>query len=109
MSTENECNESSISSVDLINELNDTALAPNTTDNIDGLCFHDSNNEQFTRNDINEQQITKTSHSRRVHFPNDDSQLCQISYSSDPLLKRPSNRNFDVFKPFTSSLFFNSM
>ena len=40
-------------------------------------------------NNTEERPITTASHSRRVHFPEDDSQLRLISYPPEPLANRP--------------------
>ncbi|CAF2754893.1 unnamed protein product [Rotaria sp. Silwood2] len=51
--------------------------------------LQDNNAEQSTKNDIDEKPITTVSHSRRVHFPTDDTQLRLISYSPEPLSNQP--------------------
>jgi protein phosphatase 1 regulatory subunit 37 len=47
---------------------------------------HENNTEQSPNN---ENRITTASHTRRVHFPTDDSQLRIISYAPEPLSNQP--------------------
>ncbi|CAF4331205.1 unnamed protein product, partial [Rotaria socialis] len=51
---------------------------------------HDNKTEQPpTGKDADEKPITTASHSRRVHFPTDDTQLRLISYPPEPLSNQP--------------------
>ena len=50
---------------------------------------HNGDIQLSTENNDVEKPITVVSHSRRVHFPSDDSQLRIISYTPDPLSNRP--------------------
>lgn len=52
--------------------------------------IQDNNTEQMEENkDDYEKPITTASHSRRVHFPTDDSQLRMMSNAPNPLANRP--------------------
>jgi protein phosphatase 1 regulatory subunit 37 len=100
MSTQNESNISSPPILHFINKSNttevtsiknnnDIKVSP-VDDNKTELPFvQDNNTKQSTKNDNNEQPITTVSHSRRVHFPTDDSELRTVSYAPEPLSNRP--------------------
>lgn len=55
------------------------------------LPNNDNNNpiEESTEDDAESKPIKTASHSRRVHFPEDDSQLRYVSYAPEPLANHP--------------------
>ena len=63
-----------------------TTPPPVTTDS---SIDHENNVESTTDTNDDEKPITTASHSRRVHFPTEDSQLRVISYASEPYSKQP--------------------
>jgi hypothetical protein len=72
------------------NHNEETELTTVTNENKTELSSVQDNDAQpSTENDSMEKPITTVSHSRRVHFPIDDSQLRLISYASEPLSTRP--------------------
>jgi protein phosphatase 1 regulatory subunit 37 len=99
MSTENEKDNSSPPILHFIKESNKTTspLIYNDESEItsanesktESPSAHDNNTEQTTEDKNDEKPIKAVSHSRRVHFPTDDSQLRMISYTSDPFSKQP--------------------
>jgi protein phosphatase 1 regulatory subunit 37 len=98
MSTDNESNNSSVPILHFINKSDKTELTSihnneievPPVDNITELSsVQDNNTEQSTNNDNDEKPIKTVSHSRRVHFPTEDSQLRIISNAPEPLSNRP--------------------
>ncbi|CAF0787224.1 unnamed protein product [Adineta steineri] len=56
---------------------------------MDSSSVHDSNTEITTENNSGDQPIKKVSHSRRVHFPIEDTELRLISYTPQPYARQP--------------------
>ncbi|CAF1130585.1 unnamed protein product [Rotaria sordida] len=88
MSTQNESNNSSLPSLHVIKS-DETELPSIHHDEIEMSSINGSKTEQSTPNDIDEKPITTASHSRRVHFPTDDTQLRLVSYSPEPFSNQP--------------------
>ncbi|CAM4757092.1 unnamed protein product [Rotaria magnacalcarata] len=89
MSTQNE---SVNSSIPVLYFVKSHKTEPPSTDNNENEISsnHDNKTEQPpTGKDTDEKPITTASHSRRVHFPTDDTQLRLISYLPEPLSNQP--------------------
>jgi len=99
MSTEDESNKSSLPILHFINKSNTTELTSIHNNDIESSPVEDTKTElssvddknikQSIENDNDEKPIKTVSHSRRVHFPTDDSQLRIISDAPEPLSNRP--------------------
>ncbi|CAF3374216.1 unnamed protein product [Rotaria sp. Silwood1] len=98
MSTQNDSNNSSLPSIHFIKSdktespsINNTETEISTIDDskTEPSTLYNNKTEQSNENDIVEKPITTVSHSRRVHFPTDDTQLRLISYSPEPLSNQP--------------------
>jgi protein phosphatase 1 regulatory subunit 37 len=99
MSTQDESDKSLPSILHFINKSNtteltsiqnnDIELSPVNDTKTESSSVEDNNTKQSTENDNIEKPITTASHSRRVHFPTDDSQLRIISNAPEPLSNRP--------------------
>ena len=91
MSTEDESDSSSLPVLHFISKTEQTSSSPPMTDenSTESVKIQNGDTNPSTNNDTDEKPITTVSHSRRVHFPEDDSQLRLISYPPEPLANRP--------------------
>jgi protein phosphatase 1 regulatory subunit 37 len=97
MSKQDESDRSSLPILHFINKSNKAGLPSNQKHEV--AVVEENKTESTTLNDIDtkssmennndEKPITTVSHSRRVHFPTDDSQLRTVSYAPEPLSNRP--------------------
>ena len=88
MSTEHETDHSSPPLLHFIPKIHTTQLASNHNNENTPPSIVDENPTPNEQSDDNK-PIKTVSHSRRVHFPTDDSQLRIFSYSTDPFSNRP--------------------